>query len=41
MVRTSSTEALHIADQRLLQVLKEFENAQELQLKYCITGNRA
>jgi len=40
MVRTFSKEALHIPDQRLLQVLKLFENAQELQLKY-ITGNRA
>ena len=40
MVHTLSKEALHIPDQRLLQVLKVFENAQELQLKY-ITGNRA
>jgi len=40
MVRALSKEALLIPDQRLLQVLKVFENAQELQLKY-ITGNRA
>jgi len=40
VVRTLSKEALHIPDQRLLQVLKAFENAKELQLKY-ITGNRA
>jgi len=40
MVRALSKEALHIPDQRLLQVLKAFENSQELQLK-CITGNRA
>jgi len=40
MVRALSKEALHIPDQRLLQVLKAFENEQELQLKY-ITGNRA
>ena len=40
MVRPLSKEALHIPDQRLLQVLKVFENAQELQLKYN-TGNRA
>jgi len=33
-------EALHIPDQRLLQVLKAFENALESKLKY-ITGNRA
>jgi len=32
--------ALHIPDQRLLQVLKAFENAQDLQLKY-VTSNRA
>jgi len=40
MVRTLSKKALYIPDQRLFQVLKAFENAQELQLKY-ITGNRA
>ena len=40
MVRALLKEALHIPDQGLLQVLKAFENAQELQLKY-ITGNRA
>jgi len=40
MVRALSKEALHIPDQRLLQVLKAFENAQALQLKY-ITGTRA
>ena len=40
MVRALSKEALHVPDQRLLQVLKVFENAQELQLKD-ITGNRA
>jgi len=39
MVRALSKEALHIPDKRLLQVLKAFENAQELQLKY-ITGDR-
>ena len=39
MVRALSKEASRIPDQRLLQVLKVFENAQELQLK-CITGNR-
>jgi len=39
MVRALSKEASHIPDQRLLQVFKVFENAQELQLKY-ITGNR-
>jgi len=39
MVRAWSKGALHIPDQRLLQVLKVFENAQELQLKY-ITGIR-
>jgi len=33
-------KALHIPDQRFLQVLKAFKNAQELQLNY-ITGNRA
>ena len=40
MVRTLSKEALHIPDKRLLQVLKAFENALELQLKNII-GNRA
>jgi len=40
MVRTLSKEALRIPDQRLLQVLKAFENALELQLKY-ITDDRA
>jgi len=40
MVRALSKEALHVPDKRLLQVLKVFENAQELQLKYN-TGNRA
>jgi len=40
MVRALSKEALLIPDQRLLQVLKVFENSQELQLK-CITDNRA
>jgi len=35
-----SKETLHIPDQRLLQVLKAFENAQELQLNYII-GNKA
>jgi len=40
MVHTLSKEALHIPNQRLLQVLKTFENALELQLKY-ITGDRA
>jgi len=39
MVRALSKEASRLPDQRLLQVLKVFENAQELQLKY-ITGNR-
>ena len=29
MVRALSKEALHIPDQRLLQVLKAFENEQE------------
>jgi len=39
MVRTLSKEALYIPNQRLLQVLKAFENALESQLKY-ITGDR-
>jgi len=38
MVRTLSKEALHTPNQRLLQVLKAFENALESQLKY-ITGD--
>jgi len=40
MARTLSKEVLHLPDQRLLQVLKAFENAQELHLN-CITGNGA
>jgi len=40
MVHTLSKEALHIPNQRLLQVLKTFEIALGSQLKY-ITGDRA